>query len=66
MKLNDETLVQAYISLGKSADKIAAFPRHRRDFLDRLAIEDDDGKVIWHLLLLRKTGKLPKMSSRRS
>lgn len=62
MKIDDNLLVQVYTGLGqgRSVDKIASFPTLRRDFLDRLAIADDDGEAIWRLLQLRKARKLPK------
>jgi hypothetical protein len=65
MEIDDTTLIQAYTSLGKSADKIAAFPGVRRAFLDRLVIGEDDGEAVWRLLQLRKAGRLPKDSLRR-
>jgi hypothetical protein len=66
MEINDSLLIQAYTDMGNSVDKIAAFPKLRRDFLDRLAIQDHDGETIWRLLQLRKAGKLPKDLSRRN
>jgi hypothetical protein len=62
MELNDDSLIQAYASMGISADKIAAFPNVRRDFLDRLTVQNDDGQVVWRLRQLRKAGRLPKDS----
>ena len=64
MRVGDDRLIHAYTSLRNSADKIAAFPEVRREFLDQLAIEDDDGEAVWRLLQLRKAGKLPKDSIR--
>ncbi len=64
MKLGDASLIQAYTSLGKSADEIAAFPSVCRNFLDRPTVENDDGEVVRHLPQLRKASKLPKISSR--
>jgi hypothetical protein len=66
MRLGDESLIHAYTSFGESADKIAAFPTVRREFLDRLAMQDDDGEVVWRLLQLRKAGKLSKDPFRRN
>jgi hypothetical protein len=62
MILSDDSVLHAYRTLGTSADKIAAFPELRRVFLDRLAVEDDDGQAVWHLLKLGKAGRLPKNS----
>jgi hypothetical protein len=50
MRPTDELLIQAFSSLGQSADKIAAFPAVRRDLLDRLTIQDDDGEAVRRLL----------------
>jgi hypothetical protein len=66
MEMNETSLIQAYTSLGQSVDKIAAFPGVRRDFLDRLAIGEDDGEAVWRLLQLRKAGRLPKHTMKRN
>jgi len=65
MKAEDLLLIQAYTFVGHSVDKIAAFPELRRDFLDHLSIQQDDGEAVWRLLQLRKAGELPKDFFRR-
>jgi hypothetical protein len=66
MEYDDGHLIQAYTSLGKSVDTIAAFPDVRRGFPGRLATHNDDGEAVWRLIELGKTGKPPKISTRRN
>ncbi len=44
-KIDDPNLIQVYTDLRESADKITTYSEVRRGFLDRLAIEDDNGEV---------------------
>lgn len=67
MSNNDQVLINAYLKLRVPADRIAAFLPKRQAFLDLLhfrsnsSIQDDD--LIWRLLQLRKSGKLPPLKS---
>ncbi len=66
MSNSDQALINAYLHLRIPADRIAAFSVLRRSFLDCLPPErsdwgsDDD--LIWRLLQLRKSSKLPPLN----
>ena len=66
MSNSDQALVDAYLHLEIPADRIAAFLPKRQAFLELLAdarkpsVLDDD--LIWRLLQLRKSGKLPPLT----
>lgn len=58
---HDQELIQAYASLGETADRIACFQRIRERFIRQLS--DDLRKhnhenLVWRLFQLRKSGKL--------
>ena len=58
----DQAIIEAYSSIGVSADRIAVFGQHRHEFLSRLPTEiraEGDDDIIWRLLQLRKVRRLP-------
>jgi hypothetical protein len=59
----DNDLIRAYQSLRKPADRIACFQTIRALFLnlvpDHIRANNDDDQIIWRLLQLRKSRKLP-------
>lgn len=65
MSNNDQTLIKAYLDLQISVVRILAFLPKRQVFLELLAdshsptVPYDD--LIWRLLQLRKSGKLPPL-----
>lgn len=65
----DHSLIAAFTSFGSSVDRIAAYQTVRAKFLGRLSTEArtaaDDDSIIWRLLQLRKSGRLPKHHPRR-
>ena len=65
----DQALIDAYTSLGVSADRIAAYQETRFLFLARLPedvrAQDNDDAIIWRLFQLRKSNRLPKAQSYR-
>jgi hypothetical protein len=64
----DQELVFAFTSFNRSVDRIAAFQQTRNQFLDTLpqgirSLYGDDA-LIWRLLQLRKSSRLPKHNPR--
>lgn len=64
----DQALIAAYLTTKTPADRIAAFTQQRRSFLECLPpVRSDwgsDDDLIWRLLQLRKSGKLPPLTKR--
>jgi hypothetical protein len=66
MQQRDQTLIDAYLAVGQSVDRIAVFTEARNRFLSRLpqeAREPGDDLIIWRLVQLRKAKKLPALPS---
>ncbi len=67
MENHDSALVEAFISLGTSVDRIAVFRATRQEFLSRLPDEirtgADEDDLVWRLIQIRKRGRLPKNHS---
>ena len=67
MNEHDHAIVTAYSLLGTSVDRITVFSELRAAFLARLPKElrtdHDDDQILWRLVQLRKSHKLPTLPS---
>ena len=67
MKNHDQSIVTAYSLLGTSVDRITVCSELRAAFLSRLPAElradHDDDQILWRLVQLRKSRKLPTLPS---
>ena len=58
---DDQSLINSYVSLGESVDRIACFRFVREQFVTSLPShlrDTDHDELIWRLFQLRKAGKL--------
>ena len=67
MTQRDQSIIAAYSSLGVPVELIAVFTEVRSVFLARLPDEiragDDDDNILWRLVQLRDSRKLPPLIS---